>query len=531
MRTLLLILLLAAVGILPGQTAPDPERPVAVTDCRIVTMNGPDIPKGTLIIRNGLIEAVGTRVPIPADAEIIRGENLIVYPGLIDALNQSLVKLPEKPMDRLKFYTNDFTDEDLGIVPERRAVEFFNIDKGTLEKYRKSGITAAEILPLKGIFTGRSAIFCLGETEGDKNRLVADRMLGISFEVSGLFAYPSSLMGSLAYLRQAFSDASHYDLVRTRWEKSPAGLRRPAYSARHETLAEYATGRKPVLFICRNQHDMLRAISLGQEFKLDYVLLDKGGEGFRVIEELKQARARLILPLGFKIPSTSLEAQWGAARKEKAEKDLYPQNAAKLAAAGIPFVFSSVDTDEPQAFLDAVQKAISAGLPREKALEILTRRAAEFIGQGKTMGTVEKGKIANLIVSQGEPLVKESTIRTVFTDGLRYDIKGKKATEKPTVNISGRWEIVLEQADMKLTAEFSQEEGSLSGKLSLPFGVFDFSGGSVSGNEIYWEMTITPGGQQIELYFSAKVDGDTMKGTAVQGSAGSMDFHGKRSPL
>lgn len=531
MRKILFTLLLAAVIILPGQAAPDPTRPVAVIDCRIVTMNGPDIAKGTVIIRNGLIEAVGASIGVPADAEIIRGENLIVYPGLIDALNQSLVKLPEKPMDRLKFYTNEFTDEDLGIIPERQAAEFFSLDKGTLEKYRKLGITAAEILPLKGTLTGRSATFCLSDTDGNKNRLEANRLLGVSFETSGLFAYPSSLMGSLAYLRQAFSDARHYDLARTRWQKSPSGLQRPAYSARHEILAEYASGRKPVLFICRNQHDLLRAISLGQEFKLDYVLLDKGGEGFRVIEELKQAQARLILPLGFKIPSTSIEAQWGATRKEKAEKDLYPRNAAQLASAGIPFVFSSVDTDDPQAFLDAVQKTISAGLPREKALEILTRRAADFIGQGRTMGTVEKGKIANLIVSQGELLSKDSVVKATFSDGLRFDIKEKKATEKPTVNISGRWEIVLEQADLKFTAEFSQEEGGLSGKLSLPFGVFDFSGGTVSGNEIYWEMTITPGGQQIELYFSAKVEGDTMKGTAVQGSAGSMEFHGKRSPL
>jgi imidazolonepropionase-like amidohydrolase len=508
------------------------HRVWAVKDCRIVTMAGPEIPRGTIVMRDGLVEAVGANVAIPADAEIIDGDKLVAYPGLIDGLGQGLLKYPEKKIDQLKYYTAEFTDEDKGINPERRAFDFVNLDKGTLDKYQRLGVTVVQVIPENGIFSGQSSVFLLAD--GDKNRalLLKDVLLGVGFSPEGVSAYPSSQMGVMAFLRQELSDARYYLLHKKRWQVERSGIVRPPYNPRYETLAAFAAGEKALVFFCRNQHDIRRALQLASENRLDYFICDLGNEAFRVIPELLQAKARVFCPLTFKAPGSSIFSQQGRAERERAEKEIYPKNSLRLAEAGIPFAFSSLGTDDPKNFLVAVQKAMENGLPKAKAMEALTVRPAAFMGLSKTLGAIRPGAIANLVVAQGEPLSKEAKIKYVFLDSRKIEIKDSQAQggSKPEVNVSGKWELNIESAGLKMQTDFVQDEALLSGKMTTPFGVFDFSGGSVSGKEIYFEMTINAGGQIIDLYFTAMVSGDTMEGSVVQGTQGSMEFRGKRIP-
>ncbi len=505
----------------------------AIKDCRIVPLSGPQIEKGVVVLRDGLIEAVGTSVSIPPDAEILDGSKLTVYPGLIDALGQSLLKLPEEKFDPSKFYSGEFTDKDRGITPELRAFDHVNLGKAALEKYHRWGITGAQVMPQRGILTGQASVFSLSNSDKNKALLLKDDALGIGFSPGVFMTYPNSLMGVIAYLRQELGDASYYKLEMDRWKKERKGISRPDHSPKKEILSDYAIGKKPVIFLCRNQHDMRRALSLASELKLNYLICDLGNEAFKVIPELKKAKARVLCTLTFKAPATSVYAQLGKEEREKAEKELYSKNPAKLAEAGIPFAFSSLDNDDPKSYMEAVQKAIENGLPREKALEALTTQAASLLGLDQVLGTLEPGKIANLALVEGDILTKEAKVRYVFADGHKFDLKEVKVKEgeKPTVNVSGKWEFSIEGAGgLKLTVEFIQEESSLSGTITSPFGVFDFTGGSVAGNEIYFEMTISAGGQEIDLYFTAVVEGDSMEGTVVQGTEGSGEFSGKRIP-
>jgi len=504
----------------------------AVKDCRIMTMAGPEISRGTIVMRDGLVEAVGANVAVPPDAEVINGDKLVAYPGLIDGLGQTLLKFPEKKSDQLKYYTGEFTDEDKGINPERRAFDFVNLEKGTLDKYQRLGVTVVQVLPENGIFSGQSSVFLLAD--GDKNRalLLKDVLLGVGFRPEGVIAYPSSQMGVMAFLRQEFSDARHYLLHKSRWQAERSGLARPSYNSRYETLADFATGKKALVFFCRNQNDIRRALQLASENRLDYFICDLGNEAFRVIPELLKAKARVFCPLTFKAPASSIFSLQGRAEREKAEKEIYPKNALRLAEAGIPFAFSSLGNDDPKNFLEAVQKAMENGLPKAKAMEALTVQPANFLGLNKALGAIRPGAIANLVIVQGEPLSKEAKVKYVFLDSRKIEIKDSQAQggAKPEVNVSGKWELNIESAGLKLQADFVQEETLLSGKMTTPFGVFDFSGGSVSGKEIYFEMTMTVG-QIIDLYFTATVSGDTMEGSVVQGTEGSMEFRGKRIPF
>ena len=508
------------------------HRVWAVKDCRIVTQAGPPIAKGTVVIRDGLIEEVGEKVAVPADAEVIEGSTLTVYPGLIDSLGKSLIKLPEMKFDQTKVLTGQYTDEDRGINPGFTAFDHFEITKSTLEKYHKAGFTTAQVLPERGVFTGQAAIFSLSGTDKNANMILKNTCLGIGFSVSNFMIYPSSLMGVVAMLRQEFSDAAYYGMHSSRWKKEMAGISRPEYNNKQELLSDYAMGRKPVVFLCRNQNDIRRAIGLADELKLDYFICDLGSEAFRAIPELKKAKARVFLPLTFKVPGTSIHAQKGGDVRDKAEKELYPQNPAKLVEAGIPITFSSFGTDDPSSFREGIQKAIANGLPQEKALDALTVGAARFLGLEKALGTVESGKIANLALVEGDILAKDAKVKYVFADGKKFELKeaAVKEGEKPTVNVTGKWEISIEEAGLKLTMDFVQEEAALSGKLTTPFGVFDFAGGTVSGNELYFEMNLSVGGQDIDLYFTGVVEDDTMTGTVVQGTEGSTEFTAKRIP-
>jgi imidazolonepropionase-like amidohydrolase len=525
-------LFILSVALAAGLRADDALHKVwAVKDCRIVTPGGPVLEKAVIVIRDGLVEAVGAGLAVPPDAEVIDAAKLTAYPGLIDGLGKSLLKLPEEKFDMTKVYTGDYNDKDRGITPDLRAFDYVSLGKSVFEKYYKYGFTAAQVMPDRGILTGRSSFFCLSDPDKNKSMLLRDVCLGIGFSPPGLMAYPSSLMGLYAYLKQILQDSMFYDAGRDRWNKGMRGVARPDYNPVLEVLSDHVAGRKPVIFLCRNQNDIRRALALVAGSRLDAVICDLGNEASEVIPELKKAKARVLVTVAFKAPLSSLYSQKGKAEREKAEKEVYPKNPARLAEAGIPFAFSSLDTDDPKTFMEGILKAIDAGLPQDKALAALTTAPASLFGLDKALGTIEPGKIANIVLAEGDLLVKDAKVRYAFADGKRFELKEAKAKEgeKPTVNVSGKWELAAEGVP-KLTVDFVQEEAALSGKMVTPFGVFDFTGGSVTANQIDFEMTLSVAGQEIDLYISGTVEGDTMRGTIVQDTSGSVEFTAKRIP-
>jgi Amidohydrolase family len=532
-RPFILSLVVIFSGCLSLYSEQDLHRVWAVKDARIITLAGPAIEKGNLIIRDGLIEAAGPNIPIPKDAEVIDGSKLTVYPGLMDGLGQSLLKFPEEKLDLSRIRAGDFTDKDRGVTPALAAFDYVNLGKAVFEKFHKLGFTAGHVMPDRGVFTGRSAFFSFSDPDKNKALLLEDICLGIGFSPSNFLVYPNSLMGVHSFIRQELSDAVSYDQARSRWQKELKGLTRPDHDPNLEALADYATARKPVIFLCRNQHDIRRSLGLAAEYKLSYFVADLGGEAFEALPELKKAGARVIVTVAFKAPGSSLYAQRGRAERERAEKEVYPKNPARLAEAGIPFAFSSLGSDDSKAFVEGIQKAIETGLARDKAIEALTKTPAAFFGLDRAVGTIEPGKIANVVLSEGEILAKETKVRCVFVDGRRFELKEAKPGEgeKPTVNVTGKWELALEgQMAMNLTIEFSQEEAALAGKLITPFGAFDFTGGTVSGKDIAFEISISVGGQDLDLFFAASVEGERMRGSVVQGGAGTAEFTAKRIP-
>jgi len=535
-RQLFFLLLLTLLMILPAAafSADEALHSVwAVKDCKIVIQPGRVIEKGVIIIRDGLIEYAGANAVIPADAEIIDGAGLTAYAGFIDAFGDSILKMPEEKIDPSKMYSGDYSDKERGIAPEIKAYDFVNLTKAGITKFHKNGITAALVIPSKGIFTGQASLFSLSQTVKEKAVIFKDNLLGIGFSASSVAGYPDSLMGVIAFLKQEFADVAYYIMHTSRWGNDMNGISRPEYKAIFEELLPFFTGKKQVVFLCRNQNDIIRAIKIGSEYKLKYLICDIGGEAFRVIPELKKSGSPVLLALGFKSPSTSIYSQQGKDVRSEVEKELYPSNAARLAEAGIKFAFSSYSTPEPDKFLGNIMIAVEKGLPTEKALRALTVDAAAILGVDRALGTIESGKIANVVLSAGDPLLKESKVKYVFADGIKFDMKEKKAEEgeKPTVNVSGKWEVTTEGGmGMKYTLELTQEEATLSGKRITQFGQDEFTDGTVSGNQISFTISISAMGRMVDIYVSGVVEGDTISGTISFGAMGTAEFTGKRIP-
>lgn len=507
-------------------------RTWAIKDCKIISQSGSPVEKGIIVIRDGLIENVGVNIQIPPDAEVIDGSKLTVYPGLIDILGKSLLKFPQEKQEEGRIVAGEPTEREKGVTPDLKAYDYVDLSKASIEKFHSSGFTLVQLIPDKGILTGLSSVFTLTDTGKENAFIPLDSFLGIRFSPARR-GYPNSLMGVVAFLKQMFSDTLYYNMNKERWEKEMNGIKRPVYDLKFETLNNFIVKKKPVVFLCRNQHDILRAIKLGEEFKLNYFLCDLGSEAFKVINDIRNSSARLILTAGYKAPPTSIHSRLGKEEKEKAEKEIYPKNPVKVAEAGISFAFSSFETDEPSKFLEGIRKAVENGLPEDIALKALTTVPAKFLNLSKASGTIEPGKIANLVLVEGNIFSKDSRIKYVFVDGKRFEIKEKKVEEgkAPQVNVSGKWEISLESpmGTMQFTLELLQEGNSLSGKFISQFGTSEFTGGKVTGNEMFFALSINFGGESLDLTFSAVIEGDTMRGT-VQGQMGSMEFTGKRIP-
>lgn len=424
--------LVSAAAALPADTG---GAVYAVRNCRIVPVSGPPIAKGVLVLRAGLIESLGAaeKTPIPPDAEIVEGEGLTAYPGLILAHSHLFIDLPrrEGPGGDAAVPTRGAPaaavprEDRFPPGPGLCAYDMLAPKAEVLESWHKAGVTAALVAPPAGIFQGRSVLINLNG--GDKASLVLrnPHALHLDFTVAR-GEYPSSLMGTVALIRQKFLDARHYALAQGQYAKTPAGLRRPAYDPDLEALLPYARDGQPVFFHCRNLEDVKRALRMIGELGLNGVVTG-ANEAWRAADALKTSPRPLLVALDFRPPAASRYATRGEDIRKKAEAEIYPGNAAALFRAGIPFALTALGLDDGPAFLKAVRAAVDAGLPADKALEALTLQPARFLGVEAQLGSLQPGKIADVILVRGELFGEKAKTEQVFVDGrrFRYEEKGR----------------------------------------------------------------------------------------------------------
>jgi hypothetical protein len=399
---------------------------VAIKDARVVTVSGEELPKATVVIRNGLITDVGTGVSVPGDAWVIDGNGLTVYPGFIDALSSWGIPVPATGRGGAGGATPATTAaEPRAKGPEdrpqtfsyERAADLVAPIDSRLETARAAGFTSAATYPTQGIFHGLGAMIDLA---GERGRdMVIAQPIGqeISFRVGGFgrTGFPGSLMGNISYVRQLFLDLDQYEKAKQIYASNPSGNKRPEYDHALEGLAESPR----VLLPAEQSQQITRMLNFAPELKKPYVLYGLH-EGFTVVEQLKQANVPLLISLKWPEKPKDGDPSEVPSMRDLTERDKAPSVPGLLAKAGIRFAFYSDGVESAADLKKDLKKAIDAGLSRADAIRALTLNAAEIYGVADRMGTIDKGKIANLVVMKGDAFEDKTTVEYVFVDGQEF---------------------------------------------------------------------------------------------------------------
>jgi len=525
-QKIILSILLSACLIIPTLSAYAEVGPTyAIVHCTVVPVSGPPVENGVIIIRDGLIEAVGVfgDITIPDDAEVIETAEMYAYPGLISAHTNLLLEPPKPPSQTQgQASSAQQPDEKPGWQKaELMAFENLRIKTTTIEDLYKAGITTILVAPEQNIFAGQSVILNLrGES---KEAMVLKQPFGLHINfVTARGEYPSSLMGTMAVLRQSFLDTEHYRLYKELFAKSPSGLKRPEYNPFLENLLPYANKQKPVIFNCANIEDIKRAIRLTQEFKLNSYI-SGANEAWRVVDRIKKAQLPLLVSLDYKPPNMSKYVRQGDALKKEAEEIIYPANAANLHKEGVKFALTSLGLSKSSDILKNLKTVIKAGFPEEEALKAMTLYPAEYLGIQNLVGSLEPGKIANVVLTTGKIFDEKTVVQKIFVDGMFFEVKQPpKKTEPTSLDISGKWKAVVDSpmGAMDMTIEFIQDGSHITGSFTSEMGKWDIIDGVLSGRELTFSISANIMGESMAMEFSGTVDEESLEGDiSVQGES------------
>lgn len=405
----------------------------ALVGARVVTAPGQVIDNATIVIRNGLIQSIGRNQDAPAGARVWDLTGHTVYPGFIDAhADLGMDGVPEggdvgpthwNPQVRAWFSTTANLQDD----EERR------------QALRSQGFATALVVPGQGIFRGTASVVNLGDAGVRDRVLRPDLAQSMGFQRSLELGntYPNSAMGVIALMKQTFMDAEWYGRAWETYESSGRAFLPPETSAALEALAPVIQGQQPVLFETRSEEDYLRGHRLASDFGLTPWFRGSGQE-YRIVDVLQGRTDPLIVPVNFPdAPDVDdPEAALNAGLAELRHWYLAPTNAATLAEAGIDFAITADGLSSVSDFLPNLRTAVARGLSPEDALAALTTHPARWLGIDRTHGTIAEGKVANLVVSDGDLFTEEAEVRDVWVHGVAYGV-----TRAAQIDPRGTWAI------------------------------------------------------------------------------------------
>ena len=391
--------------------------------------SGPAIADGVVIIRHGLIESVGPGVAIPPDAATIDAKGMHVYPGLIDGETSLGFPSPQTSQRGRRGGGPPRAQAPAETLPETspayEAARNAKITDDDIEAKRATGVTTIVTVPAFGIFNGQSVLLNLGEGTMESRIVRSPAALQISFNPRPAWTFPDSLMGVVAFIRQTMLDAQQYAAAHAIYDKNPAGYDRPETSASLLALEPVLRRDVPVVFVADSELMMHRAEAIGREFNLR-VILSGGRQGYRIAEELKHDVVPLLVSVHWPVAPKSKEDREEQPLHLIRDRVLAPTTPAVLAKAGVLFALVSGPAKTKE-FLSGIRKAIDDGLSADDALRATTLWPARILGVDRQLGSLEKGKIANVVVSDREIFVKDAKMKHVFVDGREV----KFETEQP----------------------------------------------------------------------------------------------------
>ena len=533
-----------------------PPPAYAIEGATIVHPDGSRREDVTVIVRGSLIEAIGPGLEIPADAEPLEGDSLLIYAGFIDADGEAAYEFPEVDAEDVDSWAPP--REVQGFMPERRVVDYLEATGEDLDDSRKAGIVAAALLPDHAVMPGQGTLLLLRPGAERPSELVIRPTVGTVLTLDGARGgYPGTLFGVMAFIRQSFEDAGHHAATADAYASAPGGMTMPGWDPSYEVLQGVMAGGR-VFFRAESADDIRRGLGLADEYGFRPVIVG-GTEAWKVADLLRDRGVPVLVSLDFPEPerwelaedeeqppdddqaaeqapesqeapdSTAAqetqEALEPAAAREKVRIEAAYANAGKLAEAGVTFALTSGGGAAD--LRDGARKAMEYGLAEADAHRALTATPGDLLGVAG-LTRIEAGYPATFIVASG-PLFDESTrLNYTFIEGvLEEGDDPSEAGEPAAVDVTGAWDIEVsaEGQTFNGTMTLEQTGNEFDGSLVLPVASGSITDGVVSGNSITFTFEVE--GESGE--FSGTVEGDSASGSA---SVGEFDitWEATRSP-
>ena len=444
------ILFLSILSILTAQVGPakalhrNPPRAWALTNATVHASPGKTIEDGTVVMRDGIITAVGAKVKIPKQATIIDMDGKHIYAGFIESWLD--VKTVKKD-------TSLQANWNSNMRAYLKGADLFHPKEKSLKELHGLGFTTAHVTPKGGIFQGSSGLVQLGQIPKVLSNNVAQV---VEYAAGGWGAkeYPTSLLGAIAFIRQGFLDADWYSKSQAILAKYPDGNEPIQADRSLEELSNAKRNRQPFVFRTGNELYIDRSSNIAEEFELNLWIMGNGYE-YRRIEEMPASF--MIVPLNFPAKPDVADPQNALQYSTEQLKhwDMAPDNAAKLADAGFQFALTSAELKDKKDFRKNLSRAVNRGLDESAALAALTTNPAKEFGQAKRLGKVAPGFIANLVVTDGNYFDKKSKVQSVWIDGNEYEV-----APDPLVDAVGDWTLI--EGSNSWTLSVKADGGSLN---------------------------------------------------------------------
>ncbi|MGC1485274.1 MAG: amidohydrolase family protein [Candidatus Acidiferrum sp.] len=540
--TLLILLAIAPQMFAQGG---EPEY-FAIRGARIVPVSGPPLENATVVMAHGIITAIGKDASIPPDAWVIEGKGLTVYPGLFDSFTDVGIAAapagasgggeggPRRPQAQ---EVSRGPEDRPGTTPWKSAADEVNLSDKRIESWRDAGFTTVVSSPKGGMFPGQASVLDLAGDRASEMVVKTPVAIPVSLVPGGGFGnFPGSLMGTLAYVHQVWIDTNWSTAALAIYEKSPRGMPRPRYDRTEAVLGEALEDHTLVLIPANNSIQLRRALELVHVWQLDQADQEEGviygGQmAYEVADEIGAKKVPVLVDLKWPEAEKDADPDEKPLLRTLRFRDKAPSSPAALAKAGVQFAFYSGGITSSKDILKAVKKSIDAGLAPDAALRALTLTPAEIYGVSDRLGSIETGKIANLVVTDGNLFDEKTKIKMVFVDGERFEIhEPEKPKDPPKGTLAGKWKLAYttpegpEESTLDLDMA---SDGTLSGTTTSTRGTASIISGYLSADKFSFTINIPIEGNPSDVVFSGTFDGTSLKGT-IDVMGYSIEFTGNR---
>lgn len=484
----------------------------AFTNATIVKNAQTTLTSATLIIREGKIAEVGSNIPIPKGAIVVDCKGKYIYPSFIDMYNDYGIAIPQSP-PRTFGGPSQLTSNQKGAFGWNQALRsdvegahLFSVDDAKAKTFRDIGFGSVLTHQKDGIARGTGVLATLANEKENLVILKDKASAHYSFNKgTSAQSYPSSMMGTIALLRQTYLDAA--------WYKN-----NPAAEGINLTLKAWNSIQSlPQIFDAGDKWNDVRADRIGKEFGVQYIIKG-GGNEYQRMKEIAATKASFILPLNYPAPmdvDDPNELRFVGLDDLK-HWELAPSNPAAFEKAGVNFCLTTAELSNLNEFGQNLRKAIEYGLTEEKALDALTKHPAMLLGVYEKLGSLETGKLANFLITSGPIFQEKTVILHNWIQGKKYAIK-----EDNWFDVKGIYKIVINSLKgiRSLSAELKEggvasfvEKDTLTGKYS-----FD-------GKLVKLSFTEGKGTKAIETIFSGIVNGNVWNGSGRDSAGNSFTW-------